>query len=141
MLGRPVGYYGQIIKGAHLGQKIGFPTINLKTEDECLPPLGVYAGITTLSDKTLHPCAINIGKRPTIQADSHTVQIEAHLLNFNQDLYHQFATIHPVELLRAEKKFSSIEALKEQITKDILKIESMTADSLKKFQQQNQSTI
>lgn len=121
MLGRTFGLYGKVIQGQQKGHAIGFPTINLETEDECLPSNGVYAGLTRLQDGSLWKSAINIGLRPTIPGTIKP-QVEAHLLDFSGNLYGQSISIYLMEYLRPEQKFTSIEDLKRAIALDVEKI-------------------
>lgn len=122
MLGRPFSLYGTVIKGEQLGRKLGFPTLNLKTEDECMPPHGVYQGHALLESKEKVPAAINIGGRPTVSSPTPELHIEAHLINFNGDLYSQEVELTFEQFIRSEQKFKSIEDLKEQIQRDVDKI-------------------
>ena len=134
LLGRSYGIYGEITQGSGRGREIGFPTINLQTLDECLPPLGVYAGFTQLQDGPVHLSAINIGRRPTLH-HGQTLCIEAHLLEFtNQDLYGQMAEIHPTQWLRAEERFDSAEKLRQAIAQDVSQIQGLKDSLQARFQ-------
>lgn len=130
LLGRSYGLYGQVIRGRGKGDEIGFPTVNLHTLDECLPPLGVYAGFTRLQNDSLWISAINIGHRPTFRVEK-AVSIEAHLIDFrdshlkNQSLYGQNIEIYPLKWLRPEKRFESVQYLREAITQDLASIRQM----------------
>ncbi|HUA37464.1 MAG TPA: bifunctional riboflavin kinase/FAD synthetase [Candidatus Sulfopaludibacter sp.] len=118
MLGRPYTLSGRVIRGNRLGQQLGFPTANLDTTGLILPPNGVYAGIANIQGKT-HRAAINIGFRPTVASETQLAGVEAHLLNFDGNLYDEELELEIGEKLRKEKKFSSITALREQIARDI----------------------
>lgn len=116
LLGRPYALSGKIQTGTGMGNKLVVPTLNLSTEQELLPKLGVYATEVALGDK-VYGAATNVGVRPTFDGSRATV--ESHLLNFNEN-----RTSGPMEVrfwtrLRDEKKFSGPEALKEQVLKDI----------------------
>lgn len=117
MLGRPYAICGKVVAGDRLGQQLGFPTANLDVPGLVLPPHGVYAGITKLNGK-FYRAALNIGLRPTV-AVGKQLRVEAHLLEFNGDLYGQELEIEIGEKLRDEKKFASLEELRKQIARDI----------------------
>ncbi len=115
MLGRPYSISGPVLAGRKLGRTIGFPTANLSTDSLQLPPDGVWAVRVNLQDKLLDGVA-NLGVRPTVDGQSRT--LEVHLLDFSQDLYGETIDVRFVKHLRPEKKFESLEALKNQITRD-----------------------
>lgn len=120
MLGRAYSLIGKVVPGQQLGRTIGFPTANLALPDEkFLPRFGVYT-VEVFLEQTLGKTAIkgvmNIGCRPTVAGESPT--IEVHLLNWAGDLYGQTLKVNLLKFLRPEQKFSSVEALKQQITKD-----------------------
>ncbi|HXR47663.1 MAG TPA: bifunctional riboflavin kinase/FAD synthetase [Candidatus Limnocylindrales bacterium] len=125
MLGRPYAISGRVITGNRLGQQLGFPTANLDTTGLMLPPNGVYAGIANYKKNT-HRAAINIGFRPTVTSDTQLTHIEAHLLNFNGDLYGEELELEIGEMLRKEKKFSSTIELRQQIARDIAAVAAKT---------------
>ncbi len=118
MLGRAYSLVGKIVEGDKLGRKLGFPTANLDSTGLILPPNGVYA-IHVEVDGKLHRAALNIGYRPTLQNSTPQLRVEAHLLDFSGDLYRKEMEITFVGKLRDEQKFSSPEALQQQIGKDI----------------------
>ncbi|MGH7988837.1 MAG: bifunctional riboflavin kinase/FAD synthetase, partial [Limisphaerales bacterium] len=88
MLGRPYAISGKIVEGDKLGHKLGFPTANLDAANLILPPNGVYAGCTNLKGQ-FYRVALNIGFRPTIASGKSEIRVEAHLLDFNGELYGQ----------------------------------------------------
>lgn len=118
MLGRAYSLAGTVIHGDQLGQKIGFPTANLDTSGLLLPPNGVYAAHARLGNQT-HRAVLNIGVRPTIQNPTPAPRVEVHLLDFTGEIYGQDLEITFVTKLRGEQKFPSLEALREQIQKDV----------------------
>ena len=118
MLGRNYSICGQVKKGAQLGREIGFPTANIEVAGLVLPPNGVYA-IRALARGKTHRAVVNIGFRPTLQNPAPKLHVEAHLLDFNEDLYGQELEISFVNRLRDEQKFSSLDALRRQIERDI----------------------
>lgn len=118
MLGRPYAISSRVIQGEHLGQKLGFPTANLDPAGLALPPNGVYAALAYVKGRA-YRAALNIGFRPTLALKSKIVHVEAHLLDFSDNLYGQELEIQIAEKLRDERKFSSKTDLKRQITDDI----------------------
>ena len=117
MLGRPFSLYGTVQKGAGRGAGLGFATANLKTEDECLPPEGVYAGRAHLADGKTFPAAINLGPQPTFGAKERSP--EAHLIGFSGDLAGKRMDLQVGRFLRPIQKFDSPDSLKGQIKKDV----------------------
>ena len=118
MLGRAWSLAGPVVKGDQLGTRIGFPTANLEVNGRVLPPHGVYA-VHVHAGSRIHRGVINIGVRPTVATGQLQVRVEAHLLDFSGDLYGQDLEITFVEKLREEQKFPTVEALKEQILRDV----------------------
>lgn len=116
-LGRSFNLTGKIVKGDGLGKKINYPTANIFIEEtyKIIPKDGVYLVETIIKDK-LFKGMMNIGHRPTI--GTNVKSIEVHLFNFNEDIYGQVISIKMISKIRDEKKFSSIQALKEQLVKD-----------------------
>ena len=100
-----------------MGKRINYPTANIFIEEnyKIIPKDGVYL-IKTKIDNKLCSGMMNIGHRPTI--GSNDKSIEVHLFNFNQDIYDKLISVEIVLKIRDEIKFSSIEALKEQLLKD-----------------------
>mgnify|MGYP001303254081 CR=1 FL=1 len=98
---------------------MGFPTANLDITDLCTPPKGVYGAHAEVNGAT-HRAAVNIGLRPTVAETEPTLHVEAHLLDFEGDLYGEVLTLTFVGKLRDEKPFDSLDALKAQIEKDIV---------------------
>jgi riboflavin kinase/FMN adenylyltransferase len=116
LLGRPFTLAGEIRTGTGIGRKVVVPTLNLSTEQETLPKLGVYATETTVSGAN-YPSVTNVGMRPTF--DGVKLAIETHLFNFSENLTNGPMTIHFLSRIRDERKFSSPEELKQQILRDI----------------------
>jgi riboflavin kinase/FMN adenylyltransferase len=125
MLGRPYAISGRVIEGNHLGQQLGFPTANLDATELALPPNGVYAGFTNAKGKT-YRVALNIGFRPTVAPTALRVCVEAHLLDFNGELYGEELEIEISQKLREEAKFASQAELREQIARDIAIVKTQT---------------
>jgi riboflavin kinase / FMN adenylyltransferase len=118
MLGRTYAISGCVIEGDKLGRKLGFPTANLDATNLILPPNGVYSGCTKLKGQ-FYRVALNVGLRPTVATGQPQLRVEAHLLDFDGELYGEDLEIEIGEKLRDEKKFVSPEALREQIARDI----------------------
>jgi len=123
LLGRPYSLYGRVVEGQKVGRKLGFPTLNLATEDGQLLPLGVYHGRVQLSH-TFYKAAINIGKRPTLGSGC-DIWVEAHLLGFSGDLYGQRINLEISGFIREEIQFSSLDQLQKQIEQDVLAIKAL----------------
>jgi riboflavin kinase / FMN adenylyltransferase len=119
MLGRAYSLVGKVIQGDQLGRQLGFPTANLDVAGLMLPPAGVYAAQARVGDH-LHRAVANIGTRPSVQSAQPQLRVEAHLLDFTGDLYHQDLELVLLDKLRDEKKFPSLDALRNQIARDIL---------------------
>ncbi len=118
MLGRPYSLAGSVTRGDGLGRQLGYPTANLDTTGLALPPRGVYAVHAEAGGNT-HRAVLNIGYRPTLQNPEPQLRVEAHLLDFQGDLYGQELEVTFVDKLRDEQRFPSLEDLRAQIAKDI----------------------
>jgi riboflavin kinase/FMN adenylyltransferase len=117
LLGRHYAIGGEVVEGARRGRELGYPTANLATRNELLPPNGVYATFITL-DGVIRPSVTNIGLRPTF-GDSPQVSVESHVLDFAGDLYGRPAEVAFVQRLRDERRFPDVDALREQIAADV----------------------
>ena len=121
MLGRAMFYSGKVVYGNQLGRTIGFPTANLLVQPEkAVPPFGVYAATFYVENQSLNGIA-NIGRKPTIQAEDggeNPVGIETHLFDFHEDIYGKEARVAFHEFIRPEKKFESVEAMREEIERN-----------------------
>jgi riboflavin kinase / FMN adenylyltransferase len=115
LLGRPYFVDGTIVEGKRRGRELGFPTANLETRNELVPPNGVYATIMTI-DGVVRGGVTNIGMRPTFGETAPT--IETHVLDFSGDLYGQSVRLAFVQRLRDERRFEDVDALKAQIDAD-----------------------
>jgi riboflavin kinase/FMN adenylyltransferase len=118
-LGRPFMLPGQIVRGVGRGRRLGIPTANLKIWDErAYPRTGVYACMAAWEGGGAQ-AVTNIGHRPTFEQDGGPPTIEAHLLDFEGDLYEREIKLTFYERLRHEQRFSSPQALLKQIQRDI----------------------
>jgi riboflavin kinase/FMN adenylyltransferase len=116
LLGHQYYIDGTVVHGAHRGRTIGFPTANLCSENELLPPNGVYATTVTIAGVVL-PSVTNIGVRPTVD-QSGRMSVETHIFNFDRDLYGTSIRVGFVQRLRDERAFDSVDALQAQIATD-----------------------
>jgi riboflavin kinase/FMN adenylyltransferase len=124
-LGRSYSLTGTVSRGEGRGRTIGIPTANLQVwEEQHLPANGVYATVVTVGDET-YTAATNIGVRPTVDGQHQT--IEAHLLDFDRDLYGQEVGLSFIGRIRDEQKFSGLDALVAQIHSDIAQTREMVA--------------
>ena len=115
LLGRPFFIDGTVVPGRRLGRTIGLHTANLRTPNEILPPLGVYATRTILGRK-IYRSVTNIGHNPTF--GGRTLSIETHLLDFSKNIYNRKIRLQFFDRLRDEKTFSDPDALRRQILRD-----------------------
>lgn len=118
MLGRPYSILGRVLKGGQLGQQLGFPTANVDITGLQLPPVGVYAGHAKALGHAYRAVA-NLGYRPTLSQPKPALTFEVHLLEFAGDLYDKELEFTFIGKVREERKFPSLEALKQQIQKDL----------------------
>ena len=125
LLGHQFYIDGRVVPGAHRGRELGFPTANLETSNELLPPNGVYATMITI-DGIVHPSITNVGVRPTFGDTTRTV-IEAYVLGYEGDLYGRQVRLGFVQRLRDERKFEDVDALRAQIEADRRRAERLFA--------------
>jgi riboflavin kinase/FMN adenylyltransferase len=118
MTGRHYSMHGTVTEGKKIGRTIGYPTANIVPDDpeQLVPANGVYAVRIKWKD-TSYDAMLNIGFRPTV-SNEQVLSIEAHLFNFDQQLYGDEVEVIFIERLRDEQKFNSVDALKEQLGKD-----------------------
>lgn len=118
-LGRKYQITGKVIPGDHRGKQLGFPTANLQTwAERAIPKAGVYA-CRVMVDKKSWEAVTNVGVRPTFEDTPVAPRVEAHLLDFEGDLYGKVVKVDFVARLRDEKKFADIKELVDQIHYDI----------------------
>jgi riboflavin kinase/FMN adenylyltransferase len=118
-LGRPYRLPGIVTAGDRRGHQLGFPTANLSVGEElAVPANGIYA-CWAYPAAGRYAAAASIGLRPTFETSDPKVSLEAYLLNFSGDLYHSALALDFVARLRPELKFSSVEALRKQIKRDV----------------------
>lgn len=124
MLGRAYSIVSKVIKGDQLGRTIGFPTANLDIQGRAIPPCGVYS-VSVLIDGQKFAGALNIGFRPTVAKVEPELRAEVHISNFSEDIYEKTIEVIPLEKIRDEKNFSSLDILKKQLQEDTAKCESI----------------
>ncbi len=119
LLGRPFSLMGHIVRGDKRGQTLGYPTANLHPDvsKQILPPLGVYAVIIRIGQKTYHGMA-NVGRRPSFKTPKSAITVETHIFDFSKDIYGQEIIVLFYKKIRNEKKFPSKECLIRQLKKD-----------------------
>jgi len=118
-LGRPFEIEGRVEHGDQRGRTIGFPTANLHLDEYVRPAKGVYAiraGVDLGTETVWHDGVANLGNRPTF--DGVDIVLEAHLFDFNDDLYGKHLRVSLIDFIREEKKFGGLDELKDQIAKD-----------------------
>jgi riboflavin kinase/FMN adenylyltransferase len=119
LMGHPFSLHGYVTSGDKRGSELGFPTANLEIDPkQTLPPEGVYVTRTYIGNKP-YKSVTNIGKRPTFGDNPRS--IETYVMDYKSNLYGRELRIDIVERLRGEKKFDSVDGLKEQIALDIEK--------------------
>lgn len=120
LLGRWYELRGLVGHGEKRGRELGFPTANLEVRTEMqLCDDGVYAGWYLRPDGTRHQTAISVGRQPTFYASRPYSLVEAHLLDFQGDLYDEVGTVEFVSRLRGQERFESVEALVDQMSSDV----------------------
>ncbi|MDU6783033.1 bifunctional riboflavin kinase/FAD synthetase [uncultured Peptoniphilus sp.] len=118
LLSRPYKLIGEIIHAKGLGKKMGYPTANLRLIDNfVIPKFGVYDTDIIIKGKK-YKASTNIGTNPTVEQDG--IKIEAHILDFNEEIYGEIVELELLDFVRPELKFNSVEELFEQIAKDVL---------------------
>ncbi len=120
LLGRPFEARGVVVVGDQRGRLLGFPTANVEVPNAvCVPADGVYAGWYERPNGDIHQCALNLGRRPTFYEHADHSLLEAHLLDFEGDLYGERAEVRFTHFLRSERKFNGIDALITQLKHDV----------------------
>jgi len=118
MLGRPYALKGTVVHGNKLGRTIGYPTLNIQPldADQIIPGLGIYV-IRTSHNGHNYNGMMSIGYNPTV-TDARVLKIEAHLFDFDQEIYGEEVELLFLKKLREEEKFESLAALREQLGRD-----------------------
>ena len=117
LLGKSYAIHGKVVYGQQLGRTLGFPTANVRLNRYRSPLSGVFAVEVLMDGKRLEGVA-NIGIRPTVAGSIKPI-LEVHLLEFDQMIYGKRISVRPLKKLREEKKFASLDELKENIARDV----------------------
>ncbi|MCR5180322.1 MAG: bifunctional riboflavin kinase/FAD synthetase [Bacteroidaceae bacterium] len=119
LMGRPYCWTGRVVHGRAIGRQLGFPTANLEALEpqKMLPARGAYAILITTANRQQQKAMLNIGCRPTLDNGTDT-SVEAHLLDFCEDLYGQELTLTFIARLRAERRFDDEQELIRQLESD-----------------------
>ena len=127
LLGRPHEVRGVVVRGdGRGGAELGLPTANLAVPATiAMPAEGVYAGWYRRPDRSLHPAAVNYGRRPTFYGEAGQLVLEAHLLSFSGDLYGEEGRMAFVERLRGERRFDSVASLVDAMRADVEQAEAV----------------
>lgn len=130
LLGAPFLLHGEVVPGDRRGRTLGYPTANIvPADDQVVPAHGVYACRVTVDDgPEVLAAAVNVGLRPTFAQTRFGLLVEAHLLDFDGDLYERRLTLAFGERLRGEERFESAEALIEQMGRDVGHVRRGLAD-------------
>jgi riboflavin kinase/FMN adenylyltransferase len=123
LLGHSYALAGTIVEGRRRGRELGFPTANLRSDNELIPPHGVYATTLTV-DGIVHAAITNVGVNPTF-GDNGATTIETHVLHYNRELYGQRVQLGFVQRLRDERRFDDVDALRAQIEADCRRAERL----------------
>lgn len=118
MLGRSYSLVCPVVPGDRIGRTLGFPTANLDVAGLVLPPNGVYAVHACVEGRT-HRSVMNLGLRPSLNQPQPVLRAEVHLLDFEGDLYGRELAVSFVEKIRDERRYDSLDALREQIHRDV----------------------
>ena len=113
---KPFTLSGEVVRGEGLGRRLGFPTANLMIPERDIPERGVYKVSVEL--ERAWPALCNVGVRPTVSGGD-KIQVEVHIPGFFADIYGKVLTVVFLEKIREERKFPSVEALKEQLARDV----------------------
>ncbi len=123
-LDREFTLFGRVVGGRGLGGQVLLPTANLEPGQQVLPADAVYAGRAVI-DRHAWPAAISVGTNPTLGPTDRTV--EAHLIGASGDLYGKEMAVHFIEYLRPQERYDSVDALREQIEKDVARVQRIVS--------------
>ncbi|HSW47327.1 MAG TPA: riboflavin biosynthesis protein RibF [Phycisphaerae bacterium] len=124
-MGRPYALLGTVVQGEQRGRQLGFPTANIQTDGQLIPGDGVYAG-QVIAEGRRHDAAISIGCNVTF--DGEKVLIEAHLLDFDGDLYARPIRLEVIDWIRDQQDFGSAETLKKHLARDVADVRATLAN-------------
>jgi riboflavin kinase/FMN adenylyltransferase len=123
-LGRHVSVMGKVRRGSRRGKALGFPTANINPKNVVIPPIGVYAVHVLIGEKKYNGMA-NVGRRPSFNRNGDNINVEAHIFDFQKELYDSEIIIQFVKKIRNEQVFSSKEQLIAQLRRDQIKTKSI----------------
>ena len=122
-IGAYYSFTGKVVSGRQLARKLGMPTVNIiPSDDKLLPPFGVYEAIISYAGEHYRGIT-NVGVKPTV-TDEHKPVVETYIFDFDEDIYDKEIVVNLVSMVRPEKKFDSVDELKEQIKADINSVKS-----------------
>ena len=122
-IGAHYSFTGKVVSGRQLARKLGMPTVNIiPSDDKLLPPFGVYEAIISYAGEHYRGIT-NVGVKPTV-TDEHKPVVETYIFDFGEDIYDKEIVVNLVSMVRPEKKFDSVDELKEQIKADISLVKS-----------------
>jgi riboflavin kinase/FMN adenylyltransferase len=128
LLGRPHEVRGVVEAGDRRGRELGFPTANLAVPPRiCVPAEGVYAGTCVLPSGDEHATAISFGRRPTFYEDAEVPLLEAHILDFDGDLYGAPIKVRFLDWLHGQERFDGMDALIAQLDRDVAATRALSA--------------
>jgi riboflavin kinase/FMN adenylyltransferase len=128
ILGRPHEVRGPVEHGDGRGRELGFPTANVSVSQRfCLPAEGVYAGTLAAADGIARPAALSIGRRPTFYAEHGLLLLEAHVLDFDGDLYGAQTKVRFHRRLRGQERFDRVDDLVAQMRRDVEQVRDQLA--------------
>lgn len=132
-LGRSLARTARVVRGEQRGRTLGFPTLNLHPDDLAgfvIPAEGVYAALVEIPQEPLAPlpAAVSIGTKPTFEGTAMTV--EAHLIDFEGDLYGAEVRVDFVRCLRGQRRFAGVDALREALASDVVAASAVLANRL-----------
>jgi riboflavin kinase/FMN adenylyltransferase len=129
LMGHPYSLHGPVVHGDRRGRTIDVPTANIAySPDKLIPANGIYACWAYLNGQK-YCAAVNVGFNPTFTPEKKTANVEAHLLDFRREIYDEDVRLEFIARLRDELRFDSVEALLEQIWKDIEDTRRILRDS------------
>ncbi|MBR1771765.1 MAG: riboflavin biosynthesis protein RibF [Lachnospiraceae bacterium] len=119
LLGAPYTVCGTVVQGNRIGRTIGFPTVNLlPPAQKLLPPNGVYRSRVRLANGRVYKAISNVGCKPTV-TDAQVMGLESYLYGFDEELYGADIAVELLDFQRPERKFAGLDALREQLQRDI----------------------
>ena len=130
LLGHRYSVCGRVAHGDKRGRTIGYPTANIRMFRKNTPINGVFAVIMTGIDGLEFQGVANVGTRPTVDGGSKVI-LETHLFDFNKEIYGRYVEVHFYQKIRDELRFESLEALKDQIVKDVAETKKIFAETKK----------